>query len=224
MQRLRAEQSAETRRRILEAAREMLPGAAELRVEDIARRAAVSVPTLYSHFGSKSGLLAALTGEIERKAGLYAGFQRVWRCQDGEAALREMLDTTLRFWEDAWAFIEFALRVRRIDPEIGGRINAFDESRTQHLVVICRRLSEERRLRSGLTPARAGRLAFGLSTPYIYEALVRQSGLAPASARNAVVNAILFAIVREGLPPLRGRPPDWAKLGLKPSETSPIKG
>jgi len=196
----------------------MLPGAVELRVDEVARQAKVSVPTLYSHFGSKGGLLAALTGEIEREAGLYAGFQRVWRCQDGEPALRAMLDTTLRFWQHAWTFIDFALRVRRTDPELGARIDAFDAGRTDDLVVICSRLREEHRLRSGLTPQTAGRLAFGLSTPYVYEALVRQSGLPSAPFRKMVVEAIVAAIVREGTPRVRAQPADWTSLGLRPGD------
>ena len=59
-------------------ARTLLPQADQLQVEEVAQRAGVSVPTLYSHFGSKGGLLSALVGQIERELGLYGGFERVW--------------------------------------------------------------------------------------------------------------------------------------------------
>ena len=114
---LRAEKSAETRARILAAARGLMPEADRFQVDEIARRAEVSVPTVYSHFGSKVGLLSALTAQIEQEAGLFEGFARVWSATDGETALRRMLQATLEFWAHAWTFIEFSLRVRRTDPE-----------------------------------------------------------------------------------------------------------
>lgn len=219
-QRLRADKAAETRSSILAAARALLPDADELKVEEVARRAGVSVPTLYSHFRSKSGLLSALLGQIESEAGLFAGFERVWRSPDGEAALRTMLEATLRFWQHAWTFVAFALRVRRTDSELGARFDRLDRSRLGHLVVICRRLRDERRLRAGLSPARAGRLAFALSTPYVYEALVVQFGVPAPSAKRMVVDAVVGAVLRPGSSPVRAADPiDWAALGLKPPVT-----
>src|SRR2546421_7319110 len=103
----------------------MLRGATEFRVEDIARQAGVSVPTLYSHFGSKGGLLAALIGEIERQAGLYAGFKRVWRGRGGGGPPRAVLGTTLRFLGDARALFQVALRGPPVRSEAGSPAHAF---------------------------------------------------------------------------------------------------
>ena len=216
VQRSRAEKANETRERILAAARELAPQADALKVEEIARRAGVSLPTLYSHFGSKVGLLTALIGEIEREAGLFAGFSRVWKSTDGEAALRTMLDLTLSFWERAWTYIAFCLRVRRTDPDLGERFDRIDASRVGHLVVICRRLREEGRLRPGVSPERAGRLAFALTTPYVYEALVVQSGVPARAARRMVVEAATGAVVRPDTPAVRAEGIDWGRLGLRP--------
>jgi TetR/AcrR family transcriptional regulator, regulator of cefoperazone and chloramphenicol sensitivity len=215
-QRLRADKFAQTRTRILVAARELLPEADGIKVEEIARRAGVSVPTLYSHFGSKVGLLSALVGEIEKEAGLFVSFERVWRCHDGEAALRTMLEATLRFWQQAWTFVDFGLRVRRADPELGARFDRLDRSRLGHLVVICRRLRDERRLRAGVTPARAARLAFALTTPYVYEALALQGGVSALAARRLVVDAAVDAVILPGTNPAPSAVIDWATLGLKP--------
>lgn len=69
--RLRAEQSEATKERVLEALiRTMANGVATLSVPDVAREAQVSVPTVYRHFGTKSGLLAALGPYVMAKAGL----------------------------------------------------------------------------------------------------------------------------------------------------------
>ena|SRR5438270_63747 len=217
-QRARAEKSSDTARRIVAAARTLMPNADEFQVDEIARLAGVSVPTVYSHFGSKGGLLSALVGQIESELGLFAGFGRVWECRDGESALRTMLASTLDFWRQAWTFIEFALRTRRTDPEVGARIDRLDRSRLGHLVVICRRLGEEGRLMPGLTPASAARLAFALTTPYVYESLVVHNKVRAVAARGLVIDAVVAAVVRTGTTP-RPSHIDWARLGLKPPVT-----
>jgi len=215
---LRAEKSAATRARILSATREVLPQADQLNVDEIARRAGVSVPTLYSHFRSKGSLLSALVDQVSKEAGLYAGFERVWACEDGESALRTMLGATLDFWHDAWTFIQFGLRVRRTDAELGARFDRLDKSRAGHLVVICKRLRDEKRLRSGLTAENAARLVFALTTPYVFEALV-DGGLSARAARAIVVDTATESLLRPGSRPARSQPIDWAKLGLKPAAT-----
>src|SRR6266550_2836738 len=216
-QRVRAEKSTHTRAAILAAARGLCGKSDELRVEQIARRARVSVPTLYSHFESKGKLLSAVVGDISREAGLYAGFDRVWRCEDGESALRTMLVTTFRFWHRAWGMVEFGLRVRRTDSELGERFDRLDESRLGHLVVICRRLAEEDRLNARTPPAKAARSAFALTTPYVYESLVIHGGLGISAATRIAVGAALGAVIRADSHPVRGESIDWAKLGLKPA-------
>ena len=215
-QRLRADKTAATRARILSTTRALLPKAEQLNVDEIARRAGVSVPTLYSHFGSKGGLLSALTDQISREAGLYAGFERVWACRDGEAALRTMVGATLGFWRDAWTFIQFGLRVRRSDAELGARFDRLDSSRKGHLLVICRRLHEEKRLKPGMTPAKAAALVFALTTPYVYESLVAAGGMSDRAARAITVETAVESVLRTGSRPIRSKSIDWVKLGLRP--------
>jgi AcrR family transcriptional regulator len=68
---LREEQTEETRARILDATmRVIATGLASLSVPAVAREAGVSVPTIYRHFRTKRGLLAAVYPHAARKAGL----------------------------------------------------------------------------------------------------------------------------------------------------------
>jgi len=68
---LREEQAEATRGRILDAlVRAMAGGLASLSVPAVAREAGVSIPTIYRHFGSKAGLIAALGPYVSAKAGL----------------------------------------------------------------------------------------------------------------------------------------------------------
>ena len=68
---LRAQQADETRTRILDAAVRVLGGGfVSVSVPAVAREAGVSVPTVYRHFGTKRGLIAAIYPHLVRRAGL----------------------------------------------------------------------------------------------------------------------------------------------------------
>ena len=68
---LRREQASRTRERIVEATvRTLGRGVSELSVPAVAREAGVSVPTIYRHFGTKSGLIAALFPHFSARSGL----------------------------------------------------------------------------------------------------------------------------------------------------------
>src|SRR5215212_10317491 len=66
---LRDEQKQRTHERILEAAAEQLleEGLEELSLPRAARRAQVSVPTVYRHFSTKEALMQELTDWVDRK-------------------------------------------------------------------------------------------------------------------------------------------------------------
>jgi AcrR family transcriptional regulator len=68
---LRAQQSSDTRDRILDALiRTMGKGIAELSIPAVAREAGVSVPTVYRHFRTKADLIAALAPRFVERTGL----------------------------------------------------------------------------------------------------------------------------------------------------------
>ena len=68
---LRTDQAEETRARILDAAlRVAATGLATMSVPAVARDAGVSVPTVYRHFGTKSGLLTEMYPHAARRSGL----------------------------------------------------------------------------------------------------------------------------------------------------------
>lgn len=218
-QQVRAEKTAQTRARILEVTNRQLRKADQLWVREIADAAGVSVQTLYSHFGSRVGLLAALIGYVAERLGFYEEIQRVWDSRDGESALRAMLDLTFHFWHGYREFLEFSLRARRSDPELEAHFRRLDDSRLHDLVVICRRLREERRLPRGLSPERAARLLFAQSSPYVYEELVMKGGMPVNQATRLVRQAALNSVLRAGSRPLKSSEIDWARLGLRPPAT-----
>ena len=208
--RLRAQTTERTRERIIETTRALLPTAADLSVDEIAARAEVSVQTLYTHFGSKRGLLLAVIDTLQRDVGLYADFETVWSSPDGETALRRMLASTFRLWHKAWPLVSFTERVRRTDEEIRRYLLEVDGYRRSDLVWITERLLEERRLRAGLDGRTAAELAFGLSIPSVYEELVVLQGWSLQRATQAVERAAVAGIVDPATTPVTEPPADWS--------------
>lgn len=208
----RSQAMAQTRLRILDAARRLLPDAAAVPVDTIAANAGVSVQTLYTHFGSKRGLLLAVIDAVQADSGLYADFELVWRSPDGETALRRMIEATLRIWDRAWDIVEFAERARRTDPEILRYLREVDGYRLANLVSITERLAVEGRLRSSLDARVAAEAAFALSVPPVYEELVRVRQWPLDLASSVVVQAIVGGIIDPATAPVVDPPVDWSSV------------
>jgi AcrR family transcriptional regulator len=201
---------ARTRARIIETARQLLPASADLPVDEIAARAGVSVQTLYTHFGSKRGLLLAVIDTLQRDVGLYSDFDHVWSSHDGETALRRMLEATLRLWHRAWPFVSFTERVRRTDEEIRRHMLDVDGYRRANLVTITERLEQEGRLRTGLDAGSAAQLAFALSLPSVYEELVVLRGWPLERAADKIVTTVTSALVDPSTAAVTGPAADWS--------------
>ena len=203
-----------TRQKIIRAARQMVKRGSDLPVDEVARRAGVSVQTIYSNFGSKRGLILAAIDDMQKEVGLYQDFETVFASPHGEIALRRMIDATFRLWDRGWSLVAFTLRARRSDPEIAAQLAEVDTMRRTHLWVICRRLDAEGRLRTPGAAEVAADLAFALSTPTVYEDLVRVRGWPPDLAAAKVAEIVVNALIDPLTPPLTEPPPDWQALGL----------
>jgi AcrR family transcriptional regulator len=209
----RAVSRAETRARILAAARELIPAAgASLPVTAIARHAGVAIQTIYDQFGSKGGLLIAVVNDVQESIGLFQSFRAVFRSDDGEEAMRRMIDATVTFWARAWPYVEFLLRSRRIDPVVAREMDYIDRLRRVHYWAIVRRLEDEGRLRTGLDADTAASEAFALTTPAVYEELAIRTNGSAESAVDAVTRAVLGAILEPGVAGSANAPPDWKAL------------
>jgi len=104
--------------RILEAAREVFARRGlDTEVREIAERAGVGVGTLYRHFGSREGLLAALIRQAEEE--LLRRLQAAAEAADPEAAVRAAIRATAEACDQFGALTETAL-ARRLDKLGGG--------------------------------------------------------------------------------------------------------
>jgi AcrR family transcriptional regulator len=203
-----------TRQRIIRATRQMVKRGSELPVDEVARRAGVSVQTIYSNFGSKRGLVLAAIDDMQQEVGLYDELEAVFASPHGEAALRRMLQATFRLWDRGWPLVAFTLRARRIDKELGAQLTEVDAMRRTHLWVICRRIDMEGRLRTPGAAEPAADVAFALSTPTVFEDLVHGRGWPADHAADTIADIVVAAIVDPTTQPMTDPPPDWGALGL----------
>lgn len=215
--RIRAATTAQTRERIIAVALELLPTASDVSVDRIANEAAVSVQTIYTQFGSKRGLLIATIDAAQRDAGVYVDFGEVWSSPDGETALRRMVEATIRLWDRLWPLVAFTERARRSDVEIGRHMAEVDGYRRDNLCSITRRLEAEGRLRDGRSFDRAADLTFALTTPSVYDELVRARSWPLDMAVAAVVESAAMAVIELGSRSQLAEPADWSDVLLPPS-------
>jgi AcrR family transcriptional regulator len=135
--------AAQTRERILSAARDLLVSEAfsEFTMEAVARRADVSRLTVYYQFDSKAGLLEALynyiaqRGEMERLPEIFR------RGNDPLRTLHDFMKVFADFWASDRNVIRRLHALAAIDAEIAQGLHARNERRRNGLRVIVERYS-----------------------------------------------------------------------------------
>jgi AcrR family transcriptional regulator len=205
-----------TRQRIIRAASQMVVRGSDLPVDDVARKAGVSVQTIYAHFGSKRGLIFAVIDDLQRDIGFYEARAEVFASPHGEAALRKMVAATITLWDQAWPLVAFTLRARRADRELASHMADVDGYRRSDLSVICRRIDEEKRLRTPGASEAAADVAFALSTPTTFEDLVKVRGWSADRVAETLADIIVLSIVDPATKPVVDPAPSWSGLLVDP--------
>jgi AcrR family transcriptional regulator len=140
----RQEQVAESRRRVLDAARALLRDSdsyTAFTVDAVAKRADAARATVYYQFGSKAGLLEAICDDIA-EAGQMSGLAGAFTQPDPEAALREFVVVFGRFWAADRVVMRRLRALAALDPEVEVVISARDDRRRTGLTVLVSRLDD----------------------------------------------------------------------------------
>ncbi len=181
---LRSAQVALTRARIIEGAAAVfeLRGYEGARIEDIASKARVAVPTVYKTFANKRNLLkasvdAAMTGggagEVERQAW--------WREQleepTAEGQLRLIARNARRIYDRAGQLLEVVRAAAASDSDIEALWQGVNEDRLARSRISARRLASKAKLRT--TVPGASRTLWALSGPELYVLQIHGGGLDP---------------------------------------------
>ena len=135
----------QTRARIINAARELLAessGFSGFSIDAVARQADVARMTVYHQFGSKIGLLEALSDYLAAHGGM-EHLADAFRRPEPLDALDEYINVFGRFWS-ADRLVMCRLRaLAALDPDFEHVIRTRDEWRRQGLRVIVQRFAEK---------------------------------------------------------------------------------
>ncbi len=135
----------QTRARIINAARELLAessGFSGFSIDAVARQADVARMTVYHQFGSKIGLLEALSDSLAAHGGM-EHLADAFRRPEPLDALDEYITVFSRFWSADRLVMRRLRALAALDPDFEHVIRARDEWRRQGLRVIVQRVAEK---------------------------------------------------------------------------------
>jgi AcrR family transcriptional regulator len=201
--RLRAEQAEATRRRILDAARVLLSeqGYAATKLDEIARRAGVALPTLTGYFANKPALLQAVLRFVVAGSADEGGptigeqLETVLDDEDPRALLASVAAIYRTANERAFELFEIMRKAAAADPKIEQQRRAGAEARRRDQAPIARRLGREALLRPGLSEQQATDVLWLYSSADLYRLLVHDSRWPPARYERWLAETLADALL-----------------------------
>jgi len=148
---LREERARETRERIRRAAAELFAedGFVDTTVAAIARQAGVSAPTVYSVFGSKGGIVAAMLEEMEQNADRDAWVGKLLASSDPHEQVRTFATWIRTMFEGGAGILRAALAARS-EPDVAALAEHGNAARKQGTRRLTSMWADSRALRDGL--------------------------------------------------------------------------
>ena len=197
----RAEQARRSREAIIEIARQefLRGGYATTTVAAIARKAGVSVETIYKGFGGKPGLVRAIVERGLAGDGPVPAEQRSDHIRDTEPDPRQILTAWGTFTAEIGPRVAPILTLARdaaaSDPDIAAVLEQISAARLARMTVNARGLSDAGHLRPGITPAEAADILWTYSSPELYELLVISRGWRAGRYGQFIAHALITALL-----------------------------
>ncbi len=175
---VRQRQAHETRRRIVEATRQLLEseGYAGMTIEAVARQAEVSVQTVYAVFGSKTGILAELLNQATFGADYEDIVQRTLEKKDPETRLRGAARIARQIHDAQSAGFDLLRGAGVVAPELAQLEQQREHIRYERQEAMIVSLRAAKKLRSELTYRTARDILWTLTGSDVYRMLVRERG------------------------------------------------
>jgi AcrR family transcriptional regulator len=201
----RAEQAAETRNRILAAARELVAerGYNGATLEDVAERAAVTRKTVHERFGTKARLLRAVVDDVVERQGIESWVREVLDEPDVDLAVRRYAERNMKVYEDEAAALRALRLVADVDADAAEAVAYANEGRRRDLANLVDRIAGAGRLRAGWTRRQATE-ALWTATSFETFDFVRRRARRSFAATVEVIHGLALAVVAE---PGEGRSP-----------------
>jgi AcrR family transcriptional regulator len=140
--RTREAATAETRARIVDAARALLTDASgelNFTIDAVAQRADVARMTVYYQFDSKRGLLEALFDDLAQR-GQMNELRKAFTVADPKTALDRFIETFVRFWSADRMIIRRLNALAALDAEVDQALRERGSWRREGLTVLVQRL------------------------------------------------------------------------------------
>ncbi len=202
---LRREQAAQTRQRILNAARQLFTsrGYVATTMSAIAKEAGVAVETVYASVGAKAVILNVLSDQVvagDDPAPASHG-ERVKRLLDEQqpAQWLSAYAAELRGIQDRMAGIYIAVRhATGADPEIAALWAEKMQARLDGIRPLAATLAERGMLSPGITADRAADVIWTLGSPETYQLLVFDRGWEPGDYQVWLTTTLEQALLSHG--------------------------
>jgi AcrR family transcriptional regulator len=186
----------ETRRRIIEVAREMFgeAGFHAVALEDVAGRAGVGRKTIYYQFGSKLGLFQALVDDLNERGGVREWVDAALAEPDIGRGVRMFVKGTSAFWEREYPVIRTLAALTASDEDARVVVDRVNRSRRRDLGVLAGRVQRSRALRAGWTADRVADSLWLLTSFETYD-LLRRIDKSVTQATKVLTDLALSLIV-----------------------------
>lgn len=192
-----------TRRRILDAAERLFRerGLDGVGLEAVAGAAGVSRQAVYDKFGSKGGLLRALTLEVEGRLGIPQVVGELDSAPDGLTMLRALLQLNRTSEPGVAPFVRVLYAARLHDDTAAELLDERLSARHRAMGKVVQALAREGRLRPGLSVERGTDMLWSILNPLHYDNLVATRGWTPAEYGQHVETLVRSALLGEAPQP-----------------------
>ena len=207
-QRLRAESSAMTRQRIIDAARQVLTTQPlrSFSLSEVAEAARVVRSTIYAVFGSREGLLRAVAQDMAERGG-WERMREAFRHPDAWVAVRRNIEEGTRMAASEHPVARAISVLATVDPDAAVVAAEMDEVRLQGLHSLVRRLGEQGYLRPELGHEQAVDVLWVLSSWQTFDQLYTGRRLDQAAVAERLVTMARLALCRPETVPAGDRTP-----------------
>lgn len=197
---VRKRQAGDTRRRITDAARELLlrEGYAGMTIEAIAQRAEVSAQSVYAIFKSKTGVLIALLDQSMFGPDYQDLAQRALQATDPETRLRLAARAARQIRGDQSAMFDLMRGARVVAPELAKLEQQRERLRYQGEKAMIDSLRHAGALRPGLSHKMARDIFWMLTGGDVYRMLVRERGWSPQKYQNWLADTLVQCLLTPG--------------------------
>jgi AcrR family transcriptional regulator len=205
---VRQRQAGDTRRRIVEATRQLLQseGYAGMTIEAIAQRAEVSAQSVYSIFKSKAGILTELLDKSTFGADYEDSVRKALSAGDPETRLRLAAPIARQIHDAQSATFDLLRGAGVVAPELAKLEHQRECLRYERQERMIISLRDARRLRPGLDHGTARDIFWMLTGRDVYRMFVRERGWSSQKYQDWLADTLVHSLLSPGRPnPVRRR-------------------